>query len=402
MITLPHENDVWRIDEFDPNQAGFVENPYPFYQRLRSEDPVHFVKQLNAWWLMRHSDVIRILNDPRFGKEALLKKSEADMVRAPPKMIFRDPPYHTRLRVLVNSAFTPQVAEEMRPRIKEMVEDLLDPLEKLESFDLVRDFAFPLPVMVIAKLLGVPSEDSEKFKAWSEAELLALDPTQTEQVRLDGVRSQKEQFEYFRRQIDLRRENGNKKDLISALISAGEREEDKLRPEELQSMLSLILVGGHETTTNLISGGILSLLRNPMQLELLRSEPSLINRAVEELLRYESPVQRTERVAPDNMELYGKEIRKGDTLTVVLGSANRDPDVFVNPESLDITRWENPHLAFAHGVHLCLGAPLARVEAAVAFSEVLNRFPNLGLDGTPVWKTNTKIRGIRKLPISVN
>lgn len=395
------------LDQFDPKWPEFQTDPYRFYEYLQN-DPVHYVKETNSWWLVEYEDVARILSDSSFLKEPLLKlrgdkenSEELKLRKArPPNMVFRDPPDHSRLRKLVDRAFTRRMVDTLEPRILEMANSLLAQLYSKRHFDLVADFAFPLPAMVIADLLGVPKQDREKFKTWSEKDLLALDASQPEKVILEGIEAQNQILGYFRNQIAIRRGQKNDEDLLSSLITIEERG-DKLSSEELESMCALLLVAGHETTTNLISGGILALIQNPSQLELLRHQSELMPNAIEELLRFVSPVQRTERVAPQDIEIKGKKIRKGEFLTLVLASANRDPKVFKNPNSLDIARKENPHLSFALGIHFCLGAPLARIEAGIAFRCLINRFPEMKLAAEPIWKPNTFIRGPRSVIVEV-
>lgn len=396
--------------DFDPRDAGFVADPYPSYARLREKDPVHFVESMGVWWVTRYDDVREILQDHRrFGKElpegsaavfdgAAVPAQYEELLSAAPSMLFRDPPDHTRLRSLVTMAFTPKVAETLRPHIEAIAGTLLDAVVPTGRMDLVRDLAFPLPAIVIAELLGVPSEDRDRFRGWSSRIILGMDGTQNGAVQRSGFHATLELLQYFDQLIRERR-GQPRGDLLTDLIAAEERG-DRLRPEELLSTCVLLLVAGHETTTSLIGTGAYALLRHPKAPDWLRAHPESLPLAVEELLRYESPVQRTVRVASEEVALRGKTISKGELVATLLGSANRDPAVFTDPERLDLRRRENPHLAFGHGIHYCVGASLARTEAQVAFRVLLERFPNLRLDSSaPEWSPNTFIRCLRSLPV---
>jgi cytochrome P450 len=404
---LVSQSRTWSVEDFDPKWSEFVEDPFPFYKRLRSEDPVHFIPSFGVWWFTRYPDVSMILTDPRFRKEAPeqpqgqimpLPRDLASITELPPSMLFVDPPDHTRLRSLVSKAFTPRVVENLRPRITQIVQDLIELARSRGRMDLIDEFAFPIPAVVITEMLGVPLEDREQFKEWSDRIIYGLDFTQPPEVLLDAARANLELVEYFTNLIEKRR-NNKTNDLLSGLIVA-EEQGDKLSTGELLSTCVLLLVAGHETTTNLIGSGTLALLLHPEQLELLRAHPELASSATEELLRYESPVQRTARFLSDYIQMGEKKIRRGEVAVAVLGAANRDPQVFKDPESLDITRRENPHVAFGRGIHFCLGAPLARIEAPVAFRLLLQFFPDLTLGGRPEWKTNTLIRGLKSLPVA--
>src|SRR5690606_17796033 len=284
-------------------------------------------------------------------------------------MLFRDPPDHTRLRRLVNKAFTPRAVESVVPRVKDIALELLQPGLKDGGMDLIEAFAFPLPVIVIAEMLGVPPQDRTKFRSWSNAMAAALDSYWTEEIFQRASQATGEIWEYLTHIIEERRKNLGA-DLLSALINAREND-DRLSEDELVAMAILLLVAGHETTVNLVGNGTLALLQHPDQMELLRREPRRAPQAVEELLRYDAPVQMTSRFAATDVPLGGHVIRKGDNVVAVIGAANRDPEVNPNPDRLDITRTEIHHLGFGGGIHYCVGAPLARREAQIALTTLL-------------------------------
>jgi hypothetical protein len=315
-------------------------------------------------------------------------------------MLFRDPPDHTRLRSLVNRAFTPRVVEDLRPHIRDVARYLIDRVVTDGAMDVVEDLAVPLPAIVIAELLGVPPDDREQFKAWSAQIVLALDGTLPPAVRMQAAGARGELASYFDRLIGQRRRRP-RRDLLSDLVAVEDKGE-RLSHPELLSMCNLLLVAGHETTTNLLASGALTLLRHPDQLALLRQRPNLLAGAVEELLRFESPVQRIGRVAKAPVTVGDVEIKAGQMAAAVVAAANRDPAVFPDPDRLDVTRRPGPHLAFGHGPHFCLGAPLARLDGQVVFEALLDRLPALRLadpDWTPEWSANTVIRGLKALPV---
>jgi cytochrome P450 len=361
-----------------------------------------------AWALTRHADVHAVLRDSRFSVDrrgAAVVKENRD--RIPPallaeggglrSMLLLDPPDHTRLRGLVNKAFTPKRVSALRPRIEEIVKGLLDRVEGEGGMDLIGAFAAPLPAIVIAELLGVPPEDHERFRIWSSdlvnAAALALGgPGELFETALERI------LGYLREVIAQRRRDPGD-DLLSAMIQAQE-DRDALNDEELLANSNLLLVAGHETTTNLIGNGLLALLRHPDQLRRLRADPELLDSAVEELLRYDSPVQATVRVATQEVELLGERVEAGAIVACGIGAANRDPEVFPEPDDLDVARADNHHLSFGFGAHFCLGAPLARLEARVAFEALLERFPELSLAETDLrWRPNLFLRGLAELPL---
>jgi pimeloyl-[acyl-carrier protein] synthase len=394
------------LGSFDPLWPEFVADPYPFYLRLMTNDPVHKVDSSGVWWVTTYADVLRVLGWREFSNEAPIDSQHpqpevrlAYDVGIPRHMILRDPPDHVRLRSLVSRSFTPGVVEGMRGRVSEIADELLDRVESRGgSMDLIEDFAFPLPAMVIAELVGIPSEDRTRFRVWSEQMVRAVDDTQPEVAIEEAGRGLRELVKYLEELIEARRQD-KRDDLLSNLIAVEEKG-DRLSTSELITMIALLINAGHETTTSLIGTGILALLENHAQLDLLRSEEEHMRTAVEELLRYQSPVQRLRRYALADTEIGGKLVRKGDAVEAIIAAANRDHTVFKDPDHLDITRAINPHLAFGRGIHLCLGAPLVRVEAPVAFQALLQRFPHLSLDGIPRWKQNTRVRGLASLPLA--
>lgn len=367
-----------------------VQDPYAYFARLREVDPVHWNERWGGWLVTRYDDVVRAFRDP----ERLSSDRMAHFVRelSPQDrerltvliryfsrwLVFTDPPYHTRVRMLVNKAFTPTSVERLRPRVREIVHGLLDHVEPKGRMAFIREFAFHLPVIVISEYMGVPPEDREQVKEWSDETsriffIRADDPERRERSQAGLVKL----LEYFEPLIHARRKDP-RDDLISALVQAEERG-DLLSHDELLATCTVLLFAGHETTTNLLANGLLALLQHRDQWDLLRHNPALVRSAVEELLRYDGPVKATFRWAKVDVEMGGKTIRAGDRMLLVLASANRDPEKFTNPDDLDITRSPNPHVAFGHGIHICLGAPLARVEAQEAFGALAERLPNLRL-----------------------
>jgi cytochrome P450 len=318
-------------------------------------------------------------------------------------MLVVDPPDHTRLRGLVSKAFTPRMVERMSAQAQAIVDAALDEAARRGGLELVEDLAYPLPVTVIARLLGVPEEDWPRFREWSRVLAASLDPVaaamQDEARQAESAAADRAIQDYLA-DIVARRRGAPGDDLISALIAVEERG-DVLGERELVVMLVLLLIAGHETTVNLIGNGILALLRNPAQLALLRSRPELLTVAVEELLRWDSPVQLTGRVVGETCELGGRTLRRGEFVLTLLGAANRDPAQFADPDRLDLTRDPNQHFSFGRGIHFCLGAPLARLEGRLAIGSLVRRFPDLRLDGEPVRSETITLRGLRRLPLTV-
>jgi pimeloyl-[acyl-carrier protein] synthase len=395
---------------FNPFLPEVHEDPYPLYHRLRAEDPVHR-SPLGFWVLTRHADVLAVLRDPRMSRDprrservALLRASaEVDELlaaeEAAPSMLFVDPPDHTRLRTLVNKAFTPAAVERLRPRVEELVAGLLDRAAGTGAMDVVEELAYPLPVTVICELFGVPEADRDRFRAWSRGLVHLLDPLVAADALERALQARQALRGYLGELIAERRAHPAG-DLLTALIAA-EDQGHQLSEAELVSMCVLLLVAGHETTVNLIANGMLALLRDPQARARLRADPALARSAVEELLRYDSPVQFTSRHALEDLDVGGRRVRAGETVVAVLGAANRDPAQFPDPDRLDLARAPNRHLAFGGGIHFCLGAPLARMEAAVAIPALLARLPGLELGPEPPVRRDTvTLRGLASLPVT--
>ena len=398
---------------FNPLDPGFRADPYALYARMRAEDPVHQAP-FGRWVLSRYADCVAILRDPRASsdltnsaayQQAIEKRGgiapDAPLLKMRPFLIL-DPPDHTRLRGLVSKAFTPKVVEGLRPRIQELVDELLDAVAEQGSMEVIEDFAYPLPVTVICELLGVPPEDHGTFKEWSRHLARGQDPPEvlSPEVVKRSVDAMTLFMDYFGGLIKEHRKRP-RSDLLSALIEA-EDAGDKLTEDELLSTCVFLLAAGHETTVNLIGNGTLALLRHPDQLSKLRDDPSLAGSAVEELLRYDAPVQFAMRTAREEIELAGLTIPKGAQITLLLGAANRDPEQFPHPDRLDITRADNHHIAFGFGIHFCLGAPLARVEGEIAFRTLVRRFRGLELQTErPEYNENIVLRGLASLPVGL-
>ena len=392
---------------FNPFLPEFHADPYPAYRHLRELDPVHQTP-LGLWILTRYDDVLMCLRDARFGREGFAPLLEAaygspgEAGTLPRSMLFQDPPDHTRLRSLVSKAFTPRVIEGMRAHIQEIVDRLLDRVEGKGAMDVIEDLAYPLPVTVICEMLGVPVKDHPAIRQWSADVARSLDALglgASDEVVERGRAGRRALGDYFRRLVPERRRH-LENDLLSGLIAA-EEQGDKLSEGELISTCILLFIAGHETTVNLIGNGMLALLRHPDQLRLLREEPALITSAIEELLRYDSPVQRTARVCSERVEVGGRTIDKGAMVVAAIGAANRDPAHFSDPDRLDIMRRDNRHVSFGFGIHFCLGAPLARVEGQVAIGTLLRRHPRLALaTATPEWRESSTLRGLKTLPLS--
>ncbi|HET8845063.1 MAG TPA: cytochrome P450 [Ktedonobacteraceae bacterium] len=397
------------LDLFSPASKA---NPYPVYSLIRSNDPIHCLKKedgRSTWLITRYEYALAILKDPRFIKDfrRLLTPEQLEEVQGNlyhmmnSHMLSFDPPDHTRLRALVNITFTPRLIEQWRERIQAVTDELIDAIEAREvrEVDLIDTFTFPLPIIVITEMLGVPTEDREKFRTWSNALLDGAGNPETFQ----HIRTQMFEFTmYLHNLIETTREQSTD-DLIGRLLQA-EADGDKLNETELIAMIFLLLVAGHETTVNLLGNGMLALLQNPEQMSQLREDPSLIKTAIEEFLRFHSPVSMgTNRWVGEDLEFGGKQMRRGDPVLVGLAAANHDPEEFAHPDELDITRKENRHLAFGMGIHYCLGAPLARLEGHIAINTLLRRLPNLRLAVAPeelIWRSSMLLFGLSKLPVT--
>ncbi len=394
----------------------FRDDPYPFFRLLREHEPVHHAP-FGVYLLTRHADAATIVRDPRLSNN----QEYSDLFRAyaeanPPSeddtvgqmnsvvMLFMDPPDHTRLRGLASKAFTPKMVERLRGRVQEIVDERLDAVVARGDgrMDVVTELAYPLPVVIICELLGVPPEDHATFQSWSSELAASIDPdpliTPDQQERIEAAGGAF--LEYFSDLIE-RRRRSLRDDLLSALIEA-EDGGDRLSEEELLGTALFLLIAGHETTVNLVGNGTLALLRHRDQLERLRDDPDLDRQAVEELLRFDSPVQLTQRITRDDYDVGGVTIPKGQNLIPLLGAANHDPDEFDEPDRLDLGRENaNRHLAFGGGHHFCLGASLARLEGAVAIGTLVRRFPDIQLAGEPVRKTTFTLRGLEHLPVAI-
>ena len=397
----------------DPNLASpsFKANPYPFYARLRAEAPVHQVRlpdKQSAWLVTRYDDVAALLRDERFVKDRSSAVTPEQSRKDPwmpalfkplaRNMLDVDAPDHTRLRGLVHKAFTVRLIEEIRARIQGLTDSLLDAAERRGRMDLIRDFALPIPTTVISEMLGVPVEDRHKFHRWSRV-IVASSPTGWRMLR--AIPSAVAFLRYIRKLVKARR-SVPRDDLVTALVQA-EDVGARLDEDELMSMVFLLLVAGHETTVNLIGNGTLALLNHPDQMRRLQDDPALIKPAVEELLRFDGPLETaTERYAREDAEVAGVTIPRGALVYAVLASANRDQRQFPEPEMLDLTREPNKHLAFGLGAHYCLGAPLARLEGQIAIGTLLRRLPTLRL-AVPQerlrWRRGLVLRGLEALPV---
>src|SRR6266446_4936663 len=383
-------------------------NPYPLYHRLRSEDPVHWDPFLHVWVVTRYADVVTVLQyflanrtpTPKqliaLGLSALTPLAQV-LVR---QMLFMDPPSHSRIRALASKAFTPRRVEILHAHIQDITESLLDAVQAKGRMDVIADLAYPLPAIVTAEMLGLPTSDWEQLTAWSADFAEALGNFQHNPDRASRVLQSLAEMCAYSRAAVREHQQHPRDDLVSALLTA-EVEGDSLSEEEVIANSIMLMTGGQETTTNLIGNGILTLLHHPDQLEQLRADHTLIPTAIEELLRYESPIQYTSRLAPEDVQMGGKTIRQRQAVIAVMGAANRDPERFSDPDRLDIGRQENRHLAFAWAAHFCFGAPLARLEGQVAFESILSRMPQLSLASGPVrWRENLGFRGLKTLPVT--
>ena len=392
-----------QVITYNPLDPAVRADPYPAYRALREADPVHRSPLQEMWVVSRYRDISWLLRDHRLSVDRSRWDHFRPMIEdgAPRSMLVQDPPDHTRLRTLVSKAFTPRVVEGLRPKIEALVGEALARAAARGGLELIDELAYPLPVTVIAELLGVPSRDWHRFRDWSRVLISNLDPlTLRDEERVGAFVAARDGLAAYLRGVVAERRREPRDDLISALIAVEERG-DVLGERELIVMLNLLLVAGHETTVNLIGNGMHALLRHPDQLALLRARPELIESAVEELLRWDSPVQLTSRVAIADFELGGRAIRPGELLLMLLGGANRDPEQFPDPDRLDITRSPNPHLSFSRGIHFCLGAPLARLEAQIAIRELVTRFPALRPAAEPEQGDTVTLRGLRRLPLAV-
>jgi cytochrome P450 len=406
---------VTSVTESDPSLSLYhlldpevLANPYPLFRRIRSEDPVHWDPFVHAWVVTRYTDVVTVLHDFLAYKPAppetlmAMGLSSLDPITAVmmKQMLFMDPPAHTRLRNLASVVFTPYRMELLRLHIKDIVSSLLDKVLFQGRMDVIADLAEPLPATVTAEMLGVPVSDIRQLKAWSAdfAEMLGNFQHNPEGVPrvLQSLQGMTDYFHEAIRQMRSHPREG----LIHSLLNA-EIDGDRLGTEEVVANCIITMVGGQETTTNLIGNGLLALLRNPQVLQELRGDLSLIPSAVEELLRYEAPSQYTTRLAPEDFAIGGKTIRKGQATIAIMAAGNRDPERFPDPDRIDIRRTDNRHLAFGWAAHFCFGAPLARIEGQLTFELLLRRLPDLALEPGPlIWRNNLGLRGLKALPVT--
>jgi len=382
-------------------------DPYPLYQRLRTESPVHWDPFLHAWVVTRYADVVAVLQRCSAARtptpEQLtaiglgsLAPIAAVMVR---QMLFLDPPAHTRIRALAAQAFTPREVARLRGDIQRIADELLDAAIERRHFDVLADLAAPLPAIVTARMLGVPSEDHRQLKEWSAAFAEVLGNFQhNPDHAADMLKSTEAMSEYFRLAIREQRRRP-RPGLVHALLEA-EIDGDRFTEDEVIANCIITMVGGQETTTNLIGNGVAALLQHPAELHRLRQEPGLLGSAVEELLRYESPSQHTARLAPEDFVLGGQPIRRRQAVIAVMGAANRDPARFPEPDRLDVARPDNRHVAFGWAAHFCFGAPLARLEGQIVLATMLRRLTDLRIESPRLqWRTNLGLRGLTALPI---
>lgn len=390
-----------------------MDRRYEIFRHVQAEQRVVYSEKLQRWIFTRYNDVREALRDGRLSSEQLpsvLKQLPSEirenldadnpLLRQANKiMMSRDDPDHARLRLLVNKAFTPRMIEHQRPLIERLTHDLLDQMGQQEHPDFIRDVAIPLPIMVIAALIGIPYESLGQIKEWSDAGADFLGKsTDTLEVFFRMAGAAMEFNAYIRPHLEERRRQP-KGDLLSAFIAA-ESQGDKLSEDELIANIYLLLAAGNETTTNLLGNGLYTLLRHPEQLELLRQRPTLADGAVEEILRYESPSQITGRHTKHGLEIANQHIGADQSIMLLLGMANRDPQLFTDPDRFDITRKDNKHIAFGLGPHYCLGAPLARLEAQVILPLVIDRFPAIHLTDSPAhWRKNPTFLGLETLPV---
>jgi cytochrome P450 len=398
---------------FNPLQPGYIEDPYSHFAEMREHDPVHLTL-LNQWLLFRYDDVSRILRDPSMSvsddkievfdekRLAMFEAAAGAEFERSTSMLNADPPDHTRLRRLVSKAFTPSSIEALRPRVQQLVDAMLDPMAERGTGDVVTELAFPLPFDVISEMLGMPDADKEQIAAWSGAVVKTLDPIISDAEIVAAIEGSRAMEAHIDQVIAWKRDHPAD-DLLSALIAA-EEDGDRLSSIELRDQVVLLFIAGHETTVNLIGTGIYELLRHPDQLTMLRDDPSLDANAVDELLRFVSPVQMSRRVVLHDITIRDKTIPKGMFVLTGLASANRDPEKWgPTADDLDIRRdGAAQHVSFGSGIHYCLGASLARLEAQVAIGTFVRRFPNARLAGDPEWNGRINLRGLEHLPVAVD
>ncbi|MFI0238276.1 cytochrome P450 [Streptomyces sp. NPDC016845] len=399
---------------FDPWSPAFVADPYPAYAALREAGRVHWFEPTRQYLIPRHADVSTLLRDRRLGRTYRHRFAHEDFGRTPPPvehepfhtlndhgMLDLEPPDHTRIRRLVSKAFTPRTVEQLRPYVEKLAGELVAGLVADGGGDLLTAVAEPLPVAVIAEMLGIPEADRPLLRPWSAAicGMYELNPPQ--ETARAAVRASVEFTEYLRALIASRRSAPTDTDLVSALIAAHDEDDDRLTEQELISTCVLLLNAGHEATVNSTVNGWWALFRHPGQLAALRADHALVPRAVEELMRYDTPLQLFERWVLDDIEFAGVTLPRGSEVALLFGSANHDLAVFTDPARLDLTRADNPHISFSAGIHYCIGAPLARMELAASLRALLSQAPALRLAAEPSRKPNFVIRGLEGLPVAL-
>ncbi|MGC0205150.1 cytochrome P450 [Streptomyces levis] len=398
---------------FDPWDPAFLADPYPAYAELRARGRVHWFEPTGQWLVPHHADVSALLRDRRLGRTYQHRFSHEEFGRTPPPpehepfhtlndhgMLDLEPPDHTRIRRLVSKAFTPRTVERLKPYVRGLADELAAALVERGGGDLLKDVAEPLPVAVIAEMLGIPESDRAPLRPWSAdiCGMYELNPSQETAAR--AVRASVEFSDYLRELIAARRKEPGE-DLVSGLIAAHD-EGDRLTEQEMISTCVLLLNAGHEATVNATVNGWYALFRNPAQLERLRSDHTLVPSAVEELMRYDTPLQLFERWVLEDIEIGGTTIPRGAEIALLFGSANHDPEVFADPGRLDLARADNPHISFSAGIHYCIGAPLARIELAASMGALLEKAPALRLAAEPHRKPNFVIRGLEGLNVEVD
>jgi len=409
MSQIPNTNSTRPLSLYHLLDPEVLANPYPLYERLRTEAPVHWDPYLHAWVVTRYADVITVLHQfsadrtptpEQFAAMGMAELSPLAQMMTK-QMLFMDAPAHTRLRTLASMAFTPARVEALRSHIRSILDRLLQPLLNAGRMDVINDLAAPLPAIVTAEMLGVPTADCDQLKSWSAdfAEVLGNFQHNPDRAART-LKCVEEMTAYFRDAIE-RMKTAPREGLINSFMTA-EIDGDRLNEEEIIANCIVTMVGGQETTTNLIGNGVLSLMRYPDQLEKLRDDASMVSSAVEELLRFESPSQQTARICPADTELGGKLIRKGQAVIAVMAAGNRDPERFADPDRLDLSRSDNRHLAFGWASHFCFGAALARIEGQLTFEALATRTANLALepDRPLVWRENLGLRGLTALHIT--
>ncbi|MEU6390214.1 cytochrome P450 [Streptomyces sp. NPDC046939] len=402
------------VTAFDPWSPAFVADPYPAYAALREAGRVHWFEPTRQYLIPHHADVSTLLRDRRLGRTYQHRYAHEDFGRTPPPpehepfhtlndhgMLDLEPPDHTRIRRLVSKAFTPRTVEQLRPYVEKLAGDLVAGLVADGGGDLLTAIAEPLPVAVIAEMLGIPEADRPLLRPWSAAICGMYELNPPEETARAAVRASVEFTEYLRALITTRRHSPTDTDLISALIAAHDEDDDRLTEQELISTCVLLLNAGHEATVNSTVNGWWALFRHPDQLAALRADHALVPRAVEELMRYDTPLQLFERWVLDDIDFAGTTIPRGSEVALLFGSANHDPAVFTDPARLDLTRADNPHISFSAGIHYCIGAPLARVELAASLRALLTQAPTLHLAAEPTRRPNFVIRGLEGLPVAL-